>query len=279
MQKLFKLSYLVLPLTFFFNFIIFLQRKMGKGNGSRYCGVVIIASLLLLFSLVHSQSVNFTWTNVNVYGQQDLISPEDFIITTNDTLLCATHWNSGYGLYRLMEFDKNSSLSVAIYNTTSTSVLSVMEVNSSIYETEYSGLLYDPDTAYVYASNLGGESVTLFLDYFSNPNKTVTYSVSPTNLLLPRKLTLDCEGRLYVVDQGNNRILRFPANSTTPNLVIGQANFADNTPGNASNGLYNPLGLAFNKDCSVLFVGDYGRILRFRAPFYTNMSAEGVLGK
>ena len=78
-----------------------------------------------------------------------------------------------------------------------------MEVNSSIYSAGYSGLLYDTVTTYVYASDLFGKSVSLFLDYFSNPNKTVTYSVSPTNFYSPRKLALDCEGRLYLVDQFN----------------------------------------------------------------------------
>ena len=267
-----------------------IQRKMGKVNVLRYCVVVVIASfLLLLFSLVHSQSVNFTWTDVKVYGQRDFLNvnvsflslPEDLIITTNDTLLCSTHLVSNLSFYNSEEFNKNSSLPlpVAAHNTNQTQIWSLMEVNSSFYYTKYSGLLYDPVTKFVYASDLFASSVTLFLDYFSNPSENVTYSVSPTNLNYPRKLALDCEGRLYVADEFNYRILRFPVDSTTPDLVLGQANFADKTSRNGSNGFYNPAALAFNKDCSVLFVGDLGRILRFRAPFYTNMSAEAVLGK
>ena len=111
---------------------VLMQRKMGKGNVSRYCVVVVIASLLLLllFSVVHSQSVNFTWTDVNVYGQQDFTNvnasflplPEDFIITTNYTLLCATRLVSDYDVYQLKEFNKNSSSPIATYNTNQTQV-------------------------------------------------------------------------------------------------------------------------------------------------------------
>jgi uncharacterized protein (TIGR03437 family) len=47
-------------------------------------------------------------------------------------------------------------------------------------------------------------------------------------LAYPSGLAVDSNGNLYVVDSGNNRILRFPRGSTSPDLVIGQLSVNSN---------------------------------------------------
>jgi uncharacterized protein (TIGR03437 family) len=56
-----------------------------------------------------------------------------------------------------------------------------------------------------------------------------------SGMTAPMGMVVDAGGNLYVIDAGNNRILRFPApfNQTggqLPNMVIGQQNFLSNAP-------------------------------------------------
>jgi uncharacterized protein (TIGR03437 family) len=70
------------------------------------------------------------------------------------------------------------------------------------------------------------------------PDFATTFAQGPgrtrtTGLSSPTGVTVDAAGNLYVVDSGNNRILRFPvplANSgdQVPDLVLGQATFTTN---------------------------------------------------
>ena len=97
-------------------------------------------------------------------------------------------------------------------------------------------------------------------------------------LTFPTGLTVDGSGNLYVVDSGNNRILRFPTpfsqTNIFPNLVIGQTSFYSKSPnagGISSSTLFlSDLGsnnyaayLAF--DANGLWVADAGnnRVLHF----------------
>jgi uncharacterized protein (TIGR03437 family) len=62
-------------------------------------------------------------------------------------------------------------------------------------------------------------------------------------LVAPTAVAVDAKGNLYVLDAGNNRILRFPAPfsqpgpTITPDLVLGQVNFSS---GSANQGLNAP---------------------------------------
>jgi len=85
---------------------------------------------------------------------------------------------------------------------------------------------------------------------------------------------LDSSGNLWVVDNVNNRVLRFPAGSHTADLVLGQPNFTSSSPGSNLNQLYAPSAVRVNGQGWV-YVADYqnSRILRYKSP------ATGVSGE
>lgn len=96
-------------------------------------------------------------------------------------------------------------------------------------------------------------------------------SASPDNLFNPIGLAVDQEGRLYIADWINNRVLRFdaPLVSTTPNAVYGQPGFVSNTPDNGglTMGLQLPIDLTIDS-LGRLYVVDSGnnRVLVYSQP-------------
>ncbi len=75
---------------------------------------------------------------------------------------------------------------------------------------------------------------------------------------------IDSQGNLWVADSKNNRVLRFPNDSKTADLVLGQTGFNSNAPGSNLNQLNSPAAVRVNSQ-GVVYVADYqnGRILRF----------------
>jgi sugar lactone lactonase YvrE len=103
----------------------------------------------------------------------------------------------------------------------------------------------------------------------------------------PVGLAIDAEGRLWVADAGNHRILRFDgaaskADGAAANGVLGQANFTTSDTGLSASGLNNPQGVAVDGN-GRLWVADTfnNRVLRFDgAASKTNGApANGVLGQ
>lgn len=116
-------------------------------------------------------------------------------------------------------------------------------------------------------------------------------STNTTGLTQPTGIAVDAQGNVYVVDSGNNRILRFPrpfAQSGTPlpDLAIGQASFATNGP---NHGGISASTLAFTTNGSALvayiafdlagdlWVSDAGnnRVLRFNVKVLGSGAASG----
>ncbi len=97
----------------------------------------------------------------------------------------------------------------------------------------------------------------------------------------PHAVATDSSGDLYVADTGNNRVLFFPAESTTATRVYGQSNFSDNqanrgtdTPG--ASRLYQPGGVILDSGDN-LYVADTGnnRVLYFPSGQTTASSVYG----
>ncbi len=117
-----------------------------------------------------------------------------------------------------------------------------------------------------------------------------TSTSANTGLAAPTGLAVDGAGNLYVVDSGNNRILRFPrpfaqSGGQIPDLVIGQPSFTTDAP---NQGGISASTLAFSTNSILqgylvfdssgnLWVADAGnnRVLRFNAKVIGSQAALG----
>jgi uncharacterized protein (TIGR03437 family) len=164
----------------------------------------------------------------------------------------------------------------------------------------------DPTTGNLFVADLGNSRVLRYPSPFDNPGQiepdtvygqpnftTFSAGVSATSMNLPRAVTVDQLGNLWVADTGNNRVLRFSANllnnpaPVVADLVIGQKNFTGtlaNAGGSVSaTGLDTPAGLAVDAQNN-LYIADFRntRVLRFTAPVGSNgatPTASGVWGE
>jgi NHL repeat len=109
--------------------------------------------------------------------------------------------------------------------------------------------------------------------YGQNGNFTTsTPATTATALSTPQGVALDRHDNLYVADAGNNRVLFYPANSTTATKVYGQSgSFTTNTANNGgvgANSLDGPKSVALDPSGNLFVVDhDNNRVLEFyRAP-------------
>jgi sugar lactone lactonase YvrE len=95
-------------------------------------------------------------------------------------------------------------------------------------------------------------------------------------------------GRLYVSDNGNNRVLSWPnaqtfANGQIPDLVLGQPDLTTNDlnhGGLSARSLFNPGAVAVDGHGNLLVADEFNnRVLEFTAPFTTYAPASLVLGQ
>jgi uncharacterized protein (TIGR03437 family) len=92
----------------------------------------------------------------------------------------------------------------------------------------------------------------LFTTLAQGPGRSGS-TLQSSGMAAPMGMAVDGGGNLYVIDAGNNRILRFPApfNQTSgqlPNMVIGQQNFLSNAP---NSGGVSASTLAFSNSSNV----------------------------
>jgi sugar lactone lactonase YvrE len=104
---------------------------------------------------------------------------------------------------------------------------------------------------------------------------------------------IDSAGNLWVADNANHRVLRFPKDPHTgvprpsADLVLGQPDFSSASPGNALNEMCAPAGVRVASNGTVyvadsqLFcnLGSTGRVLTFNPPLFSGMSASSALGE
>jgi len=107
----------------------------------------------------------------------------------------------------------------------------------------------------------------------------------PGGLAFPTGAAVDRAGNLWVADNGNSRVLRFPnpfgdGFSGQADLVLGQSNFTTRLQDATARTMASPYGLAFSAEGS-LFVSDatLHRVLQFNPPFTNGMAAVRAFGQ
>ncbi|HXD11055.1 MAG TPA: NHL repeat-containing protein, partial [Anaerolineales bacterium] len=114
-----------------------------------------------------------------------------------------------------------------------------------------------------------------------------TSNVTQSKMFRPTDVFVDSDGRLWVTDQENCRILRFDnaatkANGASADGVLGQINFTSRVCTTSQNGMYYPQGLFIDSN-DRLWVADLwnNRVIRFDNPALKadGANADGVLGQ
>jgi sugar lactone lactonase YvrE len=162
------------------------------------------------------------------------------------------------------------------------------------------GIAIDPTTGKLFVSDMNNQRVLRFssvnaalngstaeavlgqVDFTSNVTGTTA-----TTLYNPVYIFVDKDGRLWVADLLNHRVLRFDdaaskANGAAADGVLGQPDFVSNTPATTQNGVMAPVGV--HVDISgALWVAEAlnSRVLRFdnAASKANGAAADGVLGQ
>jgi predicted Zn-dependent protease with MMP-like domain len=107
--------------------------------------------------------------------------------------------------------------------------------------------------------------------------------VSANSLYFHAGLTVDANGNLYVADAGNNRVLFYPAGSTTATRVYGQnGSFTTGTANNggvSANSLWNPQNVAVDSSGNLYVADEYNnRVLFYSAGSTTATRVYGQGG-
>jgi sugar lactone lactonase YvrE len=116
------------------------------------------------------------------------------------------------------------------------------------------------------------------------PNFTTNVKgTTASGLFYPTELAFDASGDLWVVDNGNNRVLEYKPPFTSgqsASVVMGQPDFTSSAIATTAAGMSAPYGVAFDPAGNI-WVSDYhnSRILMFAPPFSDGQEARLVLGQ
>ncbi|MBX3718003.1 MAG: hypothetical protein KF738_18555, partial [Burkholderiales bacterium] len=112
---------------------------------------------------------------------------------------------------------------------------------------------------------------------------TGTAATSTTGLDLPDAVAIDRDDNLWIVSEGNSRVLRYDGGAasgdTTADLVLCQPNFTTGTTGLTASTCNAPTGVAVDRE-GVVYVADFGnnRVLRFTT-LANGAAATSVIGQ
>ena len=161
------------------------------------------------------------------------------------------------------------------------------------------GLVYDPVANLLFVSDAANNRVLVFNAANLASGMAASYvlgqatfassgsATSQTGLSAPAGLAFDpVNNRLFVADEGNNRILEFDvsnlSNGMAASYVLGQPNFTSSSSATSQTGLTSPTNLIYDSVHNQLFVSDSGnnRVLDFNTSSLANgMPASFVLGQ
>ena len=161
--------------------------------------------------------------------------------------------------------------------------ISIDPTTGKVFVAEYNNnriLRFASKTAFLNGD--AAEAVLGQIDFISN-----TEGIAQDKLDGPTNIQIDQNGRLWVLDYFNNRVLRFDnastlANGANADGVLGQADFITKTEGTTAATMRSPISLFMETD-GTLWVGDGSnkRALRFDAAAAkaNGANADGVLGQ
>lgn len=185
---------------------------------------------------------------------------------------------------------------------------------SSTAEAPRSGMMATDEDSNFYVVDLNNNRVLKYIDPFTTDQiaddiwgQTTFTNRSPNNSHAPAPpsattlrtqwnygttigafsagVDIDAEGNLWVADSFNNRIIRFPKDSKTADLVLGQANFTTRNSGTSASQMYNPTGVRVHPDTGEVFVLDGQddrspgpRMMVFTPPLSNGMAAQRTFG-
>ncbi|HON19066.1 MAG TPA: hypothetical protein PK990_07855, partial [Salinivirgaceae bacterium] len=114
---------------------------------------------------------------------------------------------------------------------------------------------------------------------------TNTVGCAANKLNAPRGLFVSSDGKLFIVDGGNNRVLIFNSipttNGASANIVIGQDDFVTNTRGNSAKKLYSPWYCTMSTDGKLLIADtENNRVMVYNSvPQQNGAAADYVIGQ
>ncbi len=242
---------------------------------------------------VYGQGGSFT-ANITNNGGISAIgfqSPKQTVLDSSGDLYVIDTGNN-----RVLFFPSGSMTATRVYgqggsfssNTSNNGGVSANSLNSPVsLALDNNGNLYVADTSNNRVLYYPAGSTTATRVYGQAASFISTASnnggISANSLSSPGGINLDTSGNLYVADTGNNRLLYYPAGSTTATRVYGQAaSFISNTSNNggiSANSLKAPRGVTLDNNGN-LYVADTSnnRVLYYSAGSTTATLVYGQRG-
>jgi sugar lactone lactonase YvrE len=216
--------------------------------------LTLFAALLLLGIRIHLSCAQKPWTNSQ--AADGVLGQVDFTSTISGT--SASAFDNPFG--------------VAVDPTTGKLFVSDLNNNRGLRFSSINAALNDS----------AAEAVLGQVDFTSNMSGTTA-----ATLYGPSHISVDEDGRLWVADFHNHRVLRFDnaaskGNGTAADGVLGQPDFTSNTPATTRSGMSRPVGVHVDAP-GTLWTADTlnNRVLRFdnAASKANGAAADGVLGQ
>ncbi|MBV8673650.1 MAG: NHL repeat-containing protein, partial [Acidobacteriaceae bacterium] len=262
------------------------------GNGNLY--VADLQNSRVLFyprgsttaTRVYGQGANFTTGSANPVSADSLNNPYGLAIDNSGNLYIAD-WNNN----RVLFYPAGSTTAARVYGQNGSFITNTANNGGAVSATSFngpqsvaldsSGNLYVADTGNSRVLFYPAGSTTATRVYGqggSFTSNTANWNgVTADSLYQPFSIALDSSGNLYVADDQNNRVLFYPAGSTTASRVYGQGgSFTSNIANNggiSANSLNGPQGVALDGGGN-LYVADYfnNRVLFY--PFGSTTAAR-----
>jgi hypothetical protein len=267
----------IFALTFLINNVVWVSHH-ASGAAVNHQAVTTISPQA---ATVYGQGVSFTSATANNGGisATSLNGARSIVFDTNKDIYISDTANN-----RVLYYPAGTTTATIVYgqpglgtNTANNGGISATSLNNpNAVALDSSGNLYVSDAGNnrVLYYPIGSTTATRVYGQAGSFSSGTANNggISSNSLSAPTGLTLDSNGNLYVSDAGNNRVLYYPAGSTTATRVYGQAgsfssgtaNYPSGTPSTTS--LLTPYGLDLDSSGN-LYISDSGnsRVLYYVA--------------